>query len=88
MIDESVKVAVLETRLNNIETSLNEHKRDIKEFVRENDAQHKEVQQSITGLQRIVYAGLGIIGFITFVSQAMPVIDYLMTSPHGEISGS
>ena len=44
MIDESVKVAVLETRLNNIETSLNEHKRDFKEFVKENDAQHKEVQ--------------------------------------------
>ena len=86
MVDDNVKVAVLETRLNNIETSLNEHKSDFKEFVKENDAQHKEVQQSIAGLQRIVYGAISIIGFITFVSQAMPTIDYIINSSQVEIS--
>ena len=75
MVDESITVAVRENRLDYIEKSLDDHRNDFKEFKKDNDVAHEKVQHAITGLQRIVYGAIGIIGFLSFAFQALPVIS-------------
>lgn len=85
-MSDSIKVAVLETRLDNIENSLNEHKKDFREFVKSNDYKfkdlssrndnaHNEVRKDIVQLQRVLYGAVGILGFLTFMFQAVPFIN-------------
>lgn len=78
----NVKMAVMETRLNAFEKNLNEHRDEFKEFVKDNSAAHKEVQASIHGLQKALYAALSIVGFITFMAQVMPAVNHF-TNDHG-----